>query len=458
MNYAVLIIEDEVTLAKKLSKYLSMDNFDVRVVDNGQDGLNALTEFFPDVVILDFNLPGHLNGLEVLKQIKAFDPTIKIIMMTGHGNTQLAVDAMKAGAYDYLSKPVILSELKLLLKKAIGQNQTDGQLSYFHDKDAARSGIEQIIGQSAVVRQMKNDIVRITQATRELQSDSPPSILVLGETGTGKELIARALHFSGGRADKPFIELNLAAIPSHLLESELFGYEKGAFTDARKRKLGLVEAADGGTLFLDEIGELSLNAQVKLLKLLEDRRVRRLGSIRDYSVDIQVITATNRPLEQMVREGLFRQDLYYRLNTLTIEAPPLRSREDDSLLLAQYFIALYGKKYNKPELQLSQDVAQAIHRYHWPGNIRELSNVMEQAVLHCNGREILSLRLMMPLESQLQKTTEPFSVPADDKLADAEQQLIEQILKEVNGNISKAARKLGITRDRLRYRIKKYQL
>lgn len=473
MSYGVLIIEDEQILAKKIAKYLTLKDFDVRVVNNGQDGLKEMASFFPEAILLDYNLPGDLNGLEVLEKIKSFDAAIKVILMTGQGNVRLAVDAIKAGAYDYLSKPVVLSELKLLLEKAMMQNRSEGQLSYFHDKEATRSGIDQIIGNSNAVRQLKKKISRIIDATSGLQSESPPSILVHGETGTGKELVARALHFSGMRADKPFIELNLSAIPSHLLESELFGFEKGAFTDARQRKLGLVEAANGGTLFLDEIGELDLSAQVKLLKLLEDRSVRRLGSIRDYSVDIQVITATNRSLEDMVKQGDFRQDLIYRLNTLSIEVPPLRAREGDTLLLANHFIELFSRKYNKPSVKLDPQASELIAGYHWPGNIRELRNIMEQALLHCDGSEIRETHLSIPratyqpaanMSPAIQQPHIEPGVTAsnlsnvEEHLADTERDMIEHTMKEVNGNISKAARLLGITRDRLRYRLKKYQL
>lgn len=474
MSYGVLIIEDEHILAKKIAKYLTLKDFDVRVVNNGPDGLKEMETFFPEAIILDYNLPGALNGLEVLEKIRAFDTAIKVILMTGQGNVRLAVDAIKAGAYDYLSKPVVLSELKLLLEKAIMQNRSEGQLSYFHDKEATRSGIDQIIGKSNTVRQLKNKIRRIIDATAGIQSESPPSILVYGETGTGKELVARALHFSGMRAQKPFIELNLAAIPSHLLESELFGFEKGAFTDARQRKLGLVEAANGGTLFLDEIGELDLSAQVKLLKLLEDRSVRRLGSIRDYSVDIQVITATNRSLEDMVESGDFRQDLFYRLNTLSIEVPALREREGDAVLLARHFIELFGRKYNKPSLVLSEEAGALIANYQWPGNIRELRNVMEQALLHCEGGEIRASHLSIPKIQQSpppQPETTPVNAAiqpsgplspttnlsnAEEQMADVERDMIEQTMKAVNGNISETARRLGISRDRLRYRLKKY--
>jgi two-component system response regulator AtoC len=481
MSCGVLIIEDEQVLAKKIAKYLAMKSFDVRVANNGRDGLAEMARFFPEAILLDYNLPGDLNGLQVLDQVLKFDRGIKVILMTGQGNVRLAVDAIKGGAYDYVSKPVVLSELKLMIDKALRQSQHDGQLAYYQQREATQSGLDQIIGVSPAAADLKARIQRIIDATRGLQGGSPPSILINGETGVGKELVARALHYSGARADKPFVELNLAAIPAHLLESELFGYEKGAFTDARERKPGLVEAANGGTLFLDEIGELDLSAQVKLLKLLEDRSVRRIGSLRDYAVDIQVITATNRALQQLVQQGQFRQDLFYRLNTLNIPVPPLRERSGDAVLLAEHFVAQFSAKYNKPGLMLDPRAAVEISNYPWPGNVRELRNLMEQAVLHCDGRAILPVHIAFtPVSAaapsaMVSPQAAGYAMPTmgadpspgntlvgeadgDDLLADAERQLIERTLGEVNGNISETARRLGITRDRLRYRLKKYGL
>ena len=467
MSYGVLIVEDEAVLAKKIAKYLQQQGFEVRLAMNGRDGLDTLGTFLPDAVVLDFNLPGEMDGLEVLKQIRSFDPGIKIVMVTGQGNVRLAVDAMKAGAFDYLSKPVVLSELKLLIDRAIGQNRTEGQLHYFQDKQATAGGLDQIIGDCDAIRAMKAQLARIIDAAGRLRDGTPPTVLITGETGTGKELVARALHFGGPRRDRPFIELNVATLPSPLVESELFGYERGAFTDARERKLGLVEAADGGTLFLDEIGELDLATQAKLLKLLEDRTVRRLGSLRDHVVNIQVVTATNRSLSRMVADGAFREDLYYRLNMVTVEVPPLRERDGDVLALARHYVAISGAKYAKPGLTLDDNACTAITGHTWPGNVRELRNVMEQAVLHCEGQRITVAELAFPKAATSSRPPPPTQATAsgsgDDTargttLEAAERDLIVRTLREVDGNVSKAARRLGITRDRLRYRIDKYGL
>ena len=471
MGYAVLIIEDEAVLARKIAKFLQIRGFDVRVTANGAEGLENLASFQPDAVLLDFNLPGGLNGLQVLERIHSVDSGIKVIMITGHGNVRLAVDAMKAGAYEYLSKPIVLSELQLLLDRAISQRRTEEQLSYFQEKQASDCDIELIIGESEGIHKVKRQIERITRAGQRMADGDPPSVLITGETGTGKELVARALHFAGPRRKQPFVELNAATIPSHLVESELFGYEKGAFTDARQRKLGLVEAADGGTLFLDEIGELDLTIQAKLLRLMEDRRVRRLGSLRDVGIDLQIITATNRSLEDMVAAERFRQDLLFRLNTLTIHVPPLRERGDDILLLVHHFLNIFAQKYVRPALTLPARVHPALLNYRWPGNVRELRNRVEQAVLLCDGTELNQSHFSLPESvrvpeagqengssaAALERSAEE-GVVSGTTLQEVEKNLIRQTLAELDGNVSKAARRLGISRDRLRYRLEKYQL
>jgi two-component system, NtrC family, response regulator AtoC len=493
MSYGILIIEDEAVLAKKIAKYLSQNEYETRVVDCGQDGLEMLETFLPDVVLLDFNLPGGLNGLEVLKRIRTYDSSIKVILITGQGNTQLAVDAMKAGAYDYLSKPIMLSGLKILLERAIGQNRSDALPSYYEQQQVALLDIDKIIGRSPEIQQLKAQITQIINVGRRLTTGTPPPVLITGETGTGKELVARALHFGGPRNKEPFIELNLATIPSDMVESELFGHERGAYTDAHERKMGLVESANGGTLFLDEVGELALPVQAKFLKFLEDYEVRRLGSVHSHTVDIQIVSATNRPLEKMVEEGRFRADLLFRLNTLTLRVPTLRERSGDILTLARHFVRLFGRKYAKTCLTLDESANSAIMGYHWPGNIRELRNKMEQAILLCEGSEIsaehlaIPTNMNMPGESLHPAFTRPMrragdsappaaihrrtsdSVPGaplqrttdvmpDTTLQEAERDLVARALRMVGGNVSKAARKLGISRDQMRYRIEKYDL
>jgi two-component system, NtrC family, response regulator AtoC len=466
MSRAVLIIEDEAVLARTMGKYLGQRGYEVRLARSGPEGLEALAAFLPDAVILDFNLPGGLDGLDGLRCLHTQDPGIKVIMVTGQGNVRLAVDAMKSGAFDYLSKPLVLSELQLLLDRAMQQRRTEGQLHYFRDREASLGRLDQIVGESPAIRHLKGRLARIIEASARLRGGPSPAVLIVGETGTGKELVARALHYGGPRAAGPFIELNVATIPSHLVESEIFGYERGAFTDARERKLGLVEAADGGTLFLDEIGELEPAAQAKLLKLLEDRTVRRLGSVRDQAVDIQVLSATNRCLSQMVADGRFREDLFYRLNVVTVEVPPLRDRGQDRLALAQHFVAELGARYGKPGLILDPSAEAAILRHAWPGNVRELRNAMEQAVLYSTGPAVRDFDLSLPRTgstavpdlSVMERPIPGEAAQNGARLDDVERALIARTLEEVDGNVSKAARRLGITRDRLRYRIEKYGL
>jgi len=467
MPYGVLVIEDEATLAKNVRRYLERHGYDVRVAGTGEEGLTEFATFKPDVVLLDFNLPGR-NGLEILAAVRGMDRQVKVILLTGHGSVQVAVDAMKGGAYDYISKPLVLSELKLLVDKAVGQERMEGALTYYREKEAGESGLARIVGRSPAVQRMRERIGQILEAEKHLASGPPPAVLITGETGTGKELVARALHYDGMRRDHPFVEINCASIPSHLLESELFGYERGAFTDARERKIGLVEAAHQGTLFLDEIGDMDPAVQVKVLKLLEDRKVRRLGSTRDLDIDIRIVTATNRRLEELVDNGDFRADLLYRLRVIQIDAPPLRERGDDIMVLAEHFLDDHGRRYGKPDLRFSPEVRKALLAHGWPGNVRELRNLVEQLVLLASGPVIEIDQLPMqprpapaPINSAsgdgLDRLIASLSRP-DMKLEDVERGLIVEALTRSNWNVTRAAEALGLSRDTLRYRIEKFGL
>ena len=463
MAPAILLIEDEAILAKNVKRFLERQDYDVRIAGDGADGLRQFDAFKPDLVLLDFHLPGG-NGLDVLGEIRKRDRNVKVILVTGHGSVQLAVDAMKAGAYDYLSKPLVLSELKLVIDKALGQERLEGALSYYRDKQAEDSGIDKILGDSAPMAQLKQRIGQLLEAERRMVDGTPPAVLITGETGTGKELVARAIHFDGPRRERPFVELNCAAIPTHLLESELFGYERGAFTDARERKIGLVESAHGGTLFLDEIGDLDATVQVKLLKLLEDKTVRRLGSVRDNRVDIRIVTATNCSLEDMIRAGKFRSDLYFRLKVIGVELPPLRDRGQDIVKLAETFLGQHGRRYGRPHLRLSAEARIVLLQHPWPGNVRELRNVIEQSVLLAEddiiGPEQLPLQAARLLVEEPAPATNPEGDAASAAIAstleDVERDLILRALARSGGNVTLAARALGISRDTLRYRMKKH--
>ena len=463
---SVLIIEDETILAKNIATYLRRLNHEVRHAESGELGLALVESERPDVVVLDYNLPG-IDGLELLLRIHAIDPGIKTIMATGQGSEQVAVDAMKAGAYDYLTKPLVLGKLKMVLDKIIGEARVSQELDYYRKKEAGEGGIEQLIGESTPMLLLKGLIAQVLEAERRLTDAEPPAVLITGETGAGKELVARALHFAGPRRAKPFIEVNCSSIPANLLEAELFGYERGAFTDAKERKLGLIEAAEGGTLFLDEIGEIDLALQSKLLKLLEDKRVRRLGSVRENKVDVRIVTATNRDLEQQIRDGKFRADLYFRLRIVQLEVPPLRKRGSDIAKLAEHFLALHRARYGKPQLRFSPEVLATIAAYAWPGNVRELRNAIEQSVILARSDALSPSDLSFSSDLRATATIPPTVAmpvsmatipPGGLNLNEVERTLLVQALERSGGNVSKAARLLGVSRDTLRYRIDKFQL
>ncbi len=455
MARAILIIEDETTLARNLATYLERMGDEVRIAGRAEDGLTLLETWRPDIVILDHNLPG-MTGLEALSRIRAIDTDARIIMVTGYGSTELAVEAMKAGAADFMTKPLVLSELKIVLDRLSVQGKLASTVDYYAQRDAQDSGLDKIVGESEPVRQLRHTIATLLDSESRLSDRDPPAVLIVGETGTGKELVARALHFGGPRRTEPFVEINCGAMPAQLIEAELFGYEKGAFTDARTRKAGLVETAENGTVFLDEIGEAELSTQVKLLKLLEEKRMRRLGGLRELQVHARVISATNRPLEQMVRDGTFRADLFFRLRIVEIRVPPLRERGADITVLAEHFLQLHGQRYRKTGLVLGPDARQALLQYGWPGNIRELRNVMEQAVLVVEGTEIGSRHLRL---SGL--ATQMHEIPINDDdlhLERMERRLIQRALEKTKQNVSAAARLLGVSRDTLRYRLERLDM
>jgi len=463
MAHAVLIIEDEATLAKNMKAYLERHEFEAAVASSAEEGLAKLDAFHPDVVLLDYHLPG-MDGLEALARMRERDRGIKVIMLTGHASVRMAVDAMKAGAYDYLNKPVALSELKLLLDKALGEGRLEQELSYYRRQVADKGSLEQMLGESPAMRRLKGTLEQVLEAGRRLADADLPAALITGETGTGKELVARALHFGGARAGKPFIELNCASIPAQLLESELFGYERGAFTDARGRKAGLVEAAHGGTFFLDEIGDIELGLQGKLLKLLEEKSLRRLGSLRELRVDVRVVAATNQPLEKLVREGKFRSDLFFRLRGVQLALPPLRERGDDVLLLARHFLQLNSARYGKKGLRFSAPAEAALLGYAWPGNVRELRNVVEEAVLLAQEAVIAPQQLSFCASLGALHPAEPAPALVADipeagiNLEEVERGLVLQALQKTGWNVTRAARLLGLTRDTLRYRMEKFSL
>lgn len=457
---AVLIIDDEATLGRNIATYLGRLGWEALWVGSAEEGLLRLPEFRPDVILLDHNLPGT-TGLEALPRLLAAEPATQVVLMTGHGSIDLAVSAMKLGAADYLAKPLALSELKLLLERLLGQDRLARTVDYYRGREADGSGLDKLLGASAPMQALRERIGMLLDAERALVDGYAPTVLIQGETGTGKELVARALHFGGARAKGPFVELNCGALPQHLVEAELFGYERGAFTDARERKAGLVEAAQDGTLFLDEIGEADTGTQVKLLKLLEDRRIRRLGSSRELQVNVRIVAATHRSLEQMVREGRFRADLYFRLRIVELTVPPLRGRGEDVLQLARHFLAHHAQRYRRTMPRLDADALTLLCRHGWPGNVRELRNAMEQALLLARGdeigrRELAFLDLDMGTGNAQQADAVAAALPESLNLDQHERALITLALERSSGNVTQAARMLGISRDTLRYRLERH--
>jgi DNA-binding NtrC family response regulator len=464
MSFTILIIEDEKMLAKSIQKFLSGYGYETLTAEDGEMGLKLAREMRPDLVFLDMRLP-KIEGMELLKKIKELDPSLYVIVITAYGSVESAVEAMKLGAYDYIRKPVDLDELKLLADRVQEMVRLQQELSYYRDRASKRFGLKDIIGRCEKMQLVLKRIGQITELDTR-KGGGALTVLITGETGTGKELVAKAIHYTSRRAQGPFIEVNCTAIPPNLLEVELFGYEKGAFTDAKTSKMGLFEAADQGTLFLDEIGDLDQSLQGKLLKAIEEKVVRRIGGLRDRQVDVRILAATNKDLDKALKEGSFRRDLYYRLKVLTIDLPPLRERGEDILLLAEHFLKIFSARYHKSPKKLSERTLKVLTTYPWPGNIRELSHVLERAVLLVDNEEIQpehlglgSLSQVKNLAAQINPEEEEPVInfpPGGIILDQLERRIILQALKHTNWNRVQAAKLLGLTRDTLRYRMEKF--
>lgn len=456
----ILIIDDEVILAKSLLRSLTKAGYEGSTATSAEDGLKLVVEERPDLVLLDLKL-GGMGGLEALQRIVDFDPSILVIMITAYGSVETAVEAMKMGAVDYLCKPLDLEALKIAMARALEERRLRQRLSYYQRRDLEEARGLRIIGESPAMKRVLDLVEKIAQL--EGEAGDLPTVLILGETGTGKDLVARAIHGRSCLADQPFVEVNCTTLPKDLLEAELFGYEKGAFTDAKASKAGLVEVADGGTLFLNEIGELPPEAQGKLLKVIEQKRIRRIGGIRERRINVRIIAATNQDLGSAVRERSFRPDLLYRLKVLTIELPPLRERGNDILLLAEHFLNRYVKKYGTGPKCLSPSALDVLESYRWPGNVRELAHVIERAVLLCEGEEIgpallgLDTGLRSPRVGLKDLPLGEFPLEGLE-LKKIERYLIQKALALTRGNVSEAARRLGIGREALRYRMQKHAI
>ncbi len=453
MSGTVLIVDDERTFARAVRAFLVESGYEAEVAPDAEQALAMLETLRPDVVFSDLRLPG-LSGVELLRRIRAFDPSIAVIIMTAYGTIEGAVEAVKLGAFDYLKKPVDLEELKLLADRAREHSQLQLELSYHRRRAASDVPFGAVIGESPAMRAV------LEQARRIASRDETPPVLVIGETGTGKGLVARTIHAGSGRASKPFIEVNCTALPATLMEAELFGHERGAFTDAKESRMGLFEAAEGGFLFLDEVGDVELSLQGKLLKAVEERTVRRVGGIRDRRIDVRILAATHRDLERESQRERFRRDLYFRLAVILLRLPPLRERGEDVLTLAQHFLRRFSAKYGRPVERLDPRARERLLAYPWPGNVRELSHVIERAVLWSQGPmlDVEHLALDVPPERAEPFAEEDAARPAGMELEQWERALIEQALRESDGNQTRAAQRLGISRDTLRYRLKKYNI
>ena len=449
---SVLVVDDEVLLAEQVAQFLGDCGHVVRSAATGAEALEAFAEGAPDLVLLDLRLP-DADGLDLLEAFHEADPGVSVVLMTAYGTVPDAVRAMRLGAADYVQKPLDLDELQLLVDRLVVQDRRERELDYHRAR--GREFASGIVGDHPEVLRIFDQIDRLAEAG--LPPGRRPSILITGETGTGKGLIARALHerLGGG----PFIEVNCTALPESLMEAELFGHERGSFTDAKSSRTGLFEAATGGTIFLDEIGHAGLELQAKLLKAIEDKRIRRLGASRDTEVDVHVIAATHADLDEAVTQRQFREDLLHRLRVLSFHVPSLRERPDDIDALALHFCEHIGAAY-KRQIKLGSAALRELRRYPWPGNVRELRNVIERAILLERGEELephafTSLRQPAAASDE----SDLFQLPEGGvQLAELEKDLIRQAIQRTGGNRTRAAALLGLTRDSLRYRLEKFGL
>ena len=458
MNKAnMLIVEDNADLCQTLAEIFRKNGHKVHTALSGAEAQRILKAELIDLVLLDLRLP-DMSGIKVLEFVKEVDPDIMVIMITAVANDpRPAVEAMKAGAYDYLTKPFELDEVKLVVAKALETAGLKREISRLKQQQHGKFPDEELFGNSQVMQEVKNLIKIVSETPRT-------SVLIQGESGTGKELVANSIHKWSARGDKPFVPINCSAIPENLLESELFGHEKGAFTDAKGLKKGMFELANMGTIFLDEMASLRLSLQPKILRVLETQTFRRIGGTVDIQIDVRVIAATNRDLQVMVQQSEFREDLYYRLKVMVISLPPLRERTEDILPLAAIFIEKNNKEFNKNIVGLSEETQALLLKYRWPGNVRELKNVIERAVILCQGGFLLPEHL--PLELRSEKNAGAVFPPAnssngnlataDLSLDEMEKRHIQAVLLQHNGNKSKTSRALDISRSTLREKMKLY--
>lgn len=439
--YRILVVDDEESQREMLDGFLRKQGYSVSLANSGEEALKLSQDKFFELALIDLKMPG-MNGIELLTELKEINPEIQAIVMTAYGTMETAIEALRKGAIHYLNKPIDLEELKITIEKALESQTILTENRYLKEQLEEKYKDLKIIGESKAIKEVLSTVARVAK------SDS--SVLIRGESGTGKELVARSIHALSERSEKNFISLSCAAIPETLLESELFGYEKGAFTGATRRKIGRFELADSGTLFLDEIGDLSLETQIKLLRVIETQEFERLGGKESIKVDVRILSATNQDLEKKIKEKSFREDLYYRLNVITIFIPPLRERKEDIIPLIDYFIKKYNQRCGKDIKGITEEAKDILFSYPWPGNIRELENVIERAVVLSRG-EAIDKSDLAHLSFQ---STDALSLSLN--LKDLEKNHILKVLEKTGGNLSQTAELLGIHRNTLRLKMKEY--
>lgn len=447
MKFTILIIDDEDNIRNGLATNFELEDYEVKTASNGQEGLDLIAKGDIDLVITDLRMDG-ISGEEVVKRVTTETPGIPVIVLTGHGSIDAAVEAMKSGAYDFLTKPLNLDQLNLIVKRALENRELSLQHKLLKEEIESSACLEQMIGRSAEMQKVFSMIKKVAPAKA--------SVLITGESGVGKELVANAIHNLSGRKDKAFIKVHCAALSESLLESELFGHEKGAYTGADSMQKGRFELAHGGTIFLDEIGEINQNVQIKILRVLQEKTFERVGGEKSISVDVRIVAATNKNLEEEVKAGRFREDLYYRLNVVHLKVPSLKERKDDLPLLIDSFIKKFAAENEKEIIGIDSKAKAALLKYDWPGNIRQLQNCIESSVVMSNGKQIKLEDL--PLSVSEYTGQESISIPMGISLEDAEKIIIMQNLSANKGNKSKTADVLGIGRKTLHRKLNEYGL
>ena len=446
----ILIVEDEKLIRWSLRQRIQEEGYIVDDAETGTRGLAKLSGATFDLVMLDYKLP-DMTGLDVLRKIREEDQDLVVLMMTAYSNVENAVEAMRLGAFDYVSKPFKMDALMVTVNKALETTHLKREVRDLRAQMQKKFGFDKILGRCSAM-------THLFQLIRDVAGSGASTVFLRGESGTGKDLVAKAIHYNSDRANRPFMNITCTAITESLLESELFGHERGAFTDAKQLKKGLLELSDGGTVFLDEVGDMPPQLQAKLLRFLEEKTFRRVGGVQDIEVDVRIIAATNRNINKLIEEGAFREDLYYRLNIIPIDLPPLRERGDDIRLLAEYYIDIFSREFRRRVTGPTSQAIEKLMSYNWPGNVRELRNTIERAVLLGKQDHIGPDDLVLGRGSLDGQPCTIDLPPGGISLQTVEEQLVRQALAQTSNNQTKAAKLLHLSRDQLRYRMERYGL